>query len=200
MSALLKSLDERVIAALTTASSSGSLTALAAEVAAERRALEVTATKAKAESLNPLVSDDKAAAARQRYEASSLQLERLVAQETGLIDALASAEDEEAGAARAAEREAALKERDDLAAEVRTRYPALAAELADLAGRLVANNGRVIAATATDRKAPELAEALGRGFATHELDSVQRITQLSLPGVGRHDAPIWPPRQLSGMA
>jgi hypothetical protein len=192
--------DDRVRAVLTAPASSQDAAALLAEVEAALAAIddEVKATRQRA--LDPLTSSADAEAARAELERVDFDKERLAAQVAALAGRARTLRESEQADAKAAERSAALKERDELAEVIRTRYPELAAELADIASRIVASDARVQAATAGGLKREASAEAVARGcapnFALHGGSPIGRISEIRLPALDASAPAIWPPRNV----
>jgi hypothetical protein len=169
---------------------------LAAEMAAliEELDRELTKTRqagaeARTKARDPLTAEHEVTAARMQENDASFRMERLTTAVDRLKQRHEHAVAHEKEMARKAEVAEAEKERDQLAEELKERYPVLARELADLLGRIKTNNERCRA-----HYLP-LVEHRARGM--HSTDVNFLTAAVRLPDLDNHAAEMglryWPP-------
>ena len=125
-------LDDRLAAAFTEGATADSVTTLIQETESAARAAGDAAEQVRSRTLDPAAADA-AIARRERLQSAVSRLRER------LKEAQAAEEDDR----RRAAYEEARAERDQLAAELARVYPPLAAQLADLLGRLRASDDRI---------------------------------------------------------
>ena len=167
-------LDDRMAAAFTDGATSHTVAALIQEVESAARAAGGAAEPATARALEPATAD--AATARREME-DGVRHERLQAVVSRLRERLTEMRAAEEDDRRRSAYEEASAERDELAAELARVYPPLAAQLADLLGRLRASDDRIeyMNAHALPRGCRPLlvAELAARGLDSFVRDSVE---------------------------
>ncbi len=153
-------------------------------------ALDNEIAAAEAMALDPLVPASVAEDARSQMERLSFSRRRVTAQEEALKRRVAELQTSEERASREAELEAAITERDAIAAQMRERYPVLAQELASLFAAILANESRL-----ADAGRPcESAEAMARGCPGNFMSSagpVDRLTSTRLLALDPREQAVW---------
>src|SRR5262245_35658952 len=135
-------LEERIAAAFGKTNSSD-VTALIAEAEIAVVACSEAAEAARLQALNPALCAADVAAARHQMEDAAFKLDRMQEAVRRLGERLREVKTQEEQARRRTAYDAALAERDKLAAELAEVYPPLAAKLADLAARIAANDAEI---------------------------------------------------------
>jgi len=176
---------------------------LIAEAAIALRLAEDAASAARAKALDPSTAPADVPAARAAMDGAAFERDRLAASLEalqGLADELDAAEAE---AQRRGAYDAALAERDALAAAVTTDYPILAAQLVAMLQRIVDCDARI---EAVNRDLPRdggwihRVEDVARGAVDLEpihRQGVPRLTSMNiypLPILGASSNRLWPPR------
>lgn len=172
-------LDEQIVATLTgecTSDQAANVLTLAERLMAD---LVKQADAADVASLNPLATSTEAHALRRSASDQRFDADRMEASVSALRARLADLKDAERRGREKAAYDAAIRVRDELAAEIATEYPAIVHRLTALAKRIVASDElcRV-------NRITETAEALGRGIPANFYDKnapIMRITEAKLP-------------------
>jgi len=122
---------------------------------------------ARGRALDPVAKPESADVDRKLMERLSFERDRLSVAVTQLNDRVAQLQEQEKAKAYQAALDAAMAERDELAARLRDRYPALVTEMVALFTAIAASDARL--ATLNRKGEPLLigAEYVARGFATH---------------------------------
>lgn len=190
----MRTLDQRIVAAFTDAAKASDLAVLIKELETAIISSEALARQERSRALDPTLSDAVVADARQKMEDASFQVERYREAARRLNYRHQEVKTSEEDSRRVTAYEAALKERDELAAQLSAIYPALSVQLADLASRIDSNdrvleriNSRGLPA---GMKYLEGAEEVARGIRGYRdsAGNVPRITQeLRLPAF-KHEA------------
>jgi chromosome segregation ATPase len=136
----MTSLDERIAAAFADGASSSGVADLIAEAEAAAVASGEAAETARARALDPILGAADVAAARRASEDATFLRDRLREGVRQLGERLRKVKAQEEQARRRAAYDAALVERDKLAKELAAVYEPIAQQLADLAGRIAAND------------------------------------------------------------
>jgi hypothetical protein len=167
-------LDDRMAAAFTDGATSDTVAALIQEAESAARAAGGAAEQAPTRPLEPATAD--AATSRREME-DGVRHERLQAVVSRLRERLTEVRAAEEDDRRRAAYEEASAERDELAAELARVYPPLAAQLADLLGRLRASNDRIeytnVHALPRGCRPLLVAELVARGLDSFLRDSVE---------------------------
>jgi hypothetical protein len=172
----------------------------AADAAAEKAGQMAAVARARA--LNPALASNGVKEARQQMEDAAFQRDRLQVAVTKLRERLVAVKGDEENARRERAYQAVEAERDRLAEELKS-YPEIAARLADLLVRIVANDAEIerINAHALPRERGRLlsAELVARGLAGWVLNAqplAKRLTdELRLPAFELRpgsDGYLWP--------
>jgi chromosome segregation ATPase len=200
MEAYMTPLETRIASAFGSGIKSAAVTALIIEAEAAAVSVGELADRARERALDPTISTADLDQARSESETAAFTRDRMKAAVVRLRHRLAELQRQEEQARRQAAYEAAKSERDQLAEELARVYPALAAQLADLAKRIRANDATI---TSINRKLPARAERLdgaevtARGLHIHVRHSVPRITsQMVLPAFEFEQMKpyLWPSR------
>src|SRR4051812_21112174 len=133
-------LDQRIVAAFTDGAMSNDVAELIAEAKASAVLSEEAAERARTKALDPALSATDVAAARRSMEDGGFACARMQEAVVRLGERLLEVRRQEEQARRRTAYDAALAERDALAAELAEVYPVLAGRLADLAARIAAND------------------------------------------------------------
>ncbi len=151
--ALVRSLDDRIAAAFEDGATSASIRQLSdlgfvrADLIREVEAASVAAGEAsdaaRQRALDPRLSPARVAEARREMDDAAFNRDRLQEAVRRLGERLKDLQHQEERARRRAERERAEAERDKLATELAEVYPPLVEKLADLAGRIAANDAEI---------------------------------------------------------
>ena len=189
-------LADRIRGALTENLSSGAISAIISDAEAEAERLKASAAAAEQAQLDPLASADDIAAARATAADAEFQQKRLAVAQERLAGKLAEAQAAEQAERDAAAYDAALKERDALAADLSKIYPKAAQQIADLLARIAASDAAVKEANqARGGREPILpAEHVVRGgfrAGVHRLGEVVNLPKLA---VTEWQTPYWGPR------
>jgi hypothetical protein len=136
-------LDDRIAAAFADGATSSGVADLIAEVEAAAVASGENAETARSRALDPALTGPDVAAARREMEDGFFKRDRMQEAVRCLGERLREVKEEEEAARRRAAYDAALIERDKLAAELAEIYPPLAAKLADLVARVAANDATI---------------------------------------------------------
>src|SRR5437016_192833 len=132
-------LEERIAAAFGK-TDSGDVAILIAEAETAAVICGEAAEQARSQALNPALCAADVAAARHQMEDAAFKRDRMHEAVRRLGERLVEVKRQEEAARRRGAYDAALVERDNLAAELSEIYPAYADKLADLAGRIAAND------------------------------------------------------------
>lgn len=144
--------------------------------------------------LDPRADSIASLAAHQEARKLEFECDRLAVAEQALQGALQAAQKREAETRYAAHHAAVTAKRDALAAELKAKYPKLAAELCDLLRRVEESNAEAASAGI------ESADSYARGIPANYSDSAgfyPRLTEVVLPSFGcesRMKNFIWHPR------
>jgi uncharacterized protein YhaN len=130
-------LDEQIVAALTEACTSEQAAAVLSDAQALLTDLTKQADAADVASLSPLATAAKARELRQAASDHRFEADRMEASVSALEARLADLKADEAAARREAEFNRVLKIRDELAADIAKKYPAIVATMTDLVKRIV---------------------------------------------------------------
>jgi hypothetical protein len=176
-------LDERIAAAFTDGTQSTQVADLIAEAEGAASSAAEASETARARALDPALSAADVASARRESEDAIFRRDRLHEAVRRLGERLLEVRRQEEQARRRAAYDAASVERDALAAELATVYPAVSEQLADLVARIAANDAVI---ERINRKLPDgekwLAgtELIARGL--HGFNdgtaTIPRITQM----------------------
>jgi chromosome segregation ATPase len=139
----MTSLDERVAAAFADGATSSGVADLIGEAEAAAVVSGQEAEAARVGALDPARTAADVVAARHEMEDAAFRRDRMNEAVRRLGERLREVKAEEERGRRRAAYDAALAERDKLAAELTEVYPPLAAKLADLAERIAANDAAV---------------------------------------------------------
>jgi chromosome segregation ATPase len=139
----MTNLDERIFSAFAVGATSSGVADLIAEVEAAVIAAGQEAEAARTRALDPALSAADVAAARHEMESSFFNRDRMYEAVRRLGERLGEVKQQEEAARRRVAYDAALVERDKLAAELAEVYPSLAEKLADLAARVAANDAAI---------------------------------------------------------
>jgi chromosome segregation ATPase len=150
-------LDERIAAAFGDNANSSQVADVIQEVEAAALSSAEAAERARVRALDPAISAVDVAAARREMEDAAFRRDRLQEAMRRLGERLREVKAQEEQARRCAAHDEALTERDKLAAELLDVYPQLAEKLADLAGRIAANDAVI---ERINRKLPDGAKWL----------------------------------------
>jgi hypothetical protein len=168
------------------------IASIISELEAELTLTRTASAEARARARDPLTAEHEVVAARMQENDASFRMERL----TTALDRLRQRHEHvvahEKELARKAEIAAAEKERDQLAEELRDRYPVLARELADLLGRIKASNERC------RKHYLPLVEHVARGMRVSDsgyLTAMVRLPPFDFQAQGL-GASIWPSREI----
>jgi hypothetical protein len=157
---------------------------------------------ARAQALSPLLSMDEVAVARQLMQDAQFRQCRLEIAITKLRERLNWLRAQEEDAKRRAVYDQVQEQRDALAKELADTYPELASKLAEILGRIVANDAEIARLKLPDgRGRPLGAELVARGlqhFQTgpQNLSFIPSMTErVCLPSFKYEDGPLlWPRR------
>jgi hypothetical protein len=174
-------LDDQIVTILTKPCASDKAAEVLAEAEAKLTELTERADGADTASLSPLASAAKAHELRQEASDHRFAANRMEASVSSLRERLAELKEAEAEAARAAEYDETIKERDTLAADIARDYPRVIGILTSLAKRIVENDARCAKVGIR-----ESAEYIGRGIPglyvngtpVHRIQSIR----LQMPG------------------
>jgi hypothetical protein len=179
-------LDDRLAAAFGDAATSDVVIALIEEVDSAALDAGVAAEQARERAMDPALGD--ASAARREMEDAAFTRDQLQAAVSRLRERLTELRGAEEDDRRRAAYEEARAERDELAAELARVYPPLAAQLADLLGRLRASDDRIehMNANALPRGCGPLlvAELVARGLdglVQNSVDVPRIVRRVQLP-------------------
>jgi hypothetical protein len=202
------SLDTRIARAFNGAGSSEIAATLEQATAAIATAT-ADADQARKRALDPLVTAGELAAARTAMDDARFLHERLTAAVSRLRQRLAEVQASEDQARRLARYHDLERGRDQLAAELRALYPALAAKLTELLTRIAANDQAIahlnrnagpsgqpplLSAELVARDLPGFATPVAGGFAV----PIPRLTEeVRLPSFAAtvNDRYLWPPQR-----
>jgi len=148
----IAALDARIRAAFGENVSSGEIVSLVKEAETAAISSAETAERARTRALDPSIPAAVVAAAREEMEDAWFTRDRMQEAVRRLGERLRDVKAEEEQARRRAAYDAALVERDKLAAELAEIYPPLAAKLADLAARIATNDAEI---ERVNRKLPD---------------------------------------------
>jgi len=192
-------LEQRIAAAFGKTSSSD-VAALIAEVENAVVVRSEAAEGARLQALNPALRPADVAAARRQMEDAAFKRDRMQEAVRRLAERLREVRAQEEQARRRAAYDAALAERDRVAAELAEVYPPLAAKLADLAALVAANDSqieRVNRELPNSSKRIDSAELIARQLNNfvNGPSNIPRITwHMRLPAFkcSGHDPYVWP--------
>ena len=195
-------LADRIAAALREETSSEEITALIADSEQSRSRAENDREAAQVRALDPTAGVEEACAAKRKADDLCFEVDRLESALDALRTAQSEAKEREADAVRRAAFDAAVAERDALVQELREVYPQIERRLAELVGRIAANNATLERVNSNlPSGSPGLAEAeeIARGgrekFGGRPEYLAQRITcRLRLPRFefDPRDPDVWP--------
>ena len=200
---LTADLDERIADAFTKATTSADVAGLIEEAQSAAVSSGEAAETARTRALDPVLSAADVAAARREMEDAAFRRDRMGEAVRRLGDRLREVRRQEDQARRRVAYEAALAERDALAKELVEVYPRLAEQLAEIVGRIAANDAVI---ERVNRKSlPDgagglaSAEAVARGVPGNFLEcgaDVPRLTRdLRIPAFhfgSTEAAYLWP--------
>jgi chromosome segregation ATPase len=133
-------LADRIAEALRVEAATDVVANLIAEAETAQGTAEEARDEAHARSLDPISGADAATAAKREADNLQFEIDRLTSALEALRTVHGEAQARENDARRRASYEAAQAERDALVEELREVYPAIENRLADLVGRVAANN------------------------------------------------------------
>jgi hypothetical protein len=181
-------LEERIAAAFNDKAGSSDVARLITEVEALAGSSGEAEERAHERALDPALSAADVAAARRDMEDAAFRRERLQTAVTRLRERLVEVRAEEEDNRRRLAYEKAKAERDKLAAELKSMYPPIAAQLPELLARIAENDREIehINASALPSGAERLlvAELVARrlsGFVENWVNIPRITTQLRLP-------------------
>jgi chromosome segregation ATPase len=154
---LSAALDERIAAAFGDGVKSSEVAELIAEAETASIACGEAADRARTLALDPALSAADLDVARGRSDGASFKRDRMVEAAHRLRERLREVKAQEEKTHRRAAYDTALAERDKLAKELAAVYPPIAEQLADLAGRIAAND---VAIERVNQKLPDGAKWL----------------------------------------
>jgi DNA repair exonuclease SbcCD ATPase subunit len=193
-------LGDRIAAAIATVVKSDFVAALITEADAAAAAAAETAERARERALDPTLTSADVTSARRTAEDAAFTRDRLKTAVTRLASRLKEVKSQEEDQRRRVVYEKAKAERDRLAAELRSTYPAIEAQLGKLIAAIAENDRQLdYVNTELPKGAERLksAELLARGIGAWRIDlaDVVRISrELCLPRF-QHDAHspyVWP--------
>lgn len=184
---MAQSLDNRINAALRSAARLKDVETVICDVKAEIAATTVKFDGETARSVDPSLTTPQAREARNNAADLEHDIRRLNASLSLLEEKRAKLIEDAKEAERRSEYDSAKAERDDLAALIRTRYPALALELVNIVQRIDASNAQVKAANycLPDHAKPLIpAEDIARGHIGYSWNSggpIHKLGDIILP-------------------
>jgi hypothetical protein len=194
-------LDEQIVAAFGDGANSGDVSNLIAEAEAAAVSFAELAEQGLAQALDPVLSSLDVAAARREMDDAAFRRDRMQEAARRLRKRLRVVRQREDQARRRVAYDAAMAERDALAAELAELYPVIAERLADIASRIAASDAvidRINRSLPDGAKWLPSAEMVARNLSNGFIDGtamVPRITeQMRLPAFkysGRHPF-TWP--------
>ena len=198
----MKPLEERFHSMMKPRATATDIQAVIAEIDAEVARLSEVANLARAKSLDGAISDADAEQARTDEQGLRFAIERWISRKETLAGRFAERTQSEAAQALRKEYDDAAVETQVLADDLKARIPGLLAELAELLGRIRANDTRVEKANRNrPGGSPSLlgAEQIARGYvgiaSWPNMSPVERLVDIVLPrfdGDGR----IWPAAEM----
>lgn len=201
----MKPLEERFHSMMKPRATATDIQAVIAEIDAEVARLSEVANLARAKSLDGAISDADAEQARTDEQGLRFAIERWISRKETLAGRFAERTQSDAAQALRKEYDDAAVETQVLADDLKARIPGLLAELAELLGRIRANDTRVEKANRNrPGGSPSLlgAEQIARGYigiaSWPNMSPVERLVDIVLPrfdGDGR----IWPIALLQGI-
>lgn len=190
----MKALSDRIRAALQGGKSAG-VSALIAEVEAAASQSRDASVAAKDIALDPLLTPEQIAQARQDAEDAQFEADRMTRAAGALREALVAFEAAEDQDRRGVAYGLAKVRRDDVADRIRARYPALANELGELMSEMKAADAAVLA---VNQDKPAGAEHLAtidmvvRGFHPGIGNSLGSLADVVvLPSLGNLHGAVW---------
>lgn len=175
-----EALDQRIIAALTTATASTDVKAALDDARAAMKAAAEAAVHAELESLNPLATAADADALRREAGDKRFQSDRLEASVSALDVRFEELAEAERSARTTARHGQVLARRDELAADIADQYPLIVGQLTALAKRIEESDAEL----QREHLSPS-AEALGRGCPPNFYDRsggpLTRIVNMFVP-------------------
>jgi hypothetical protein len=198
----MTNLDERIFSAFAEGATSSGVADLIAEAETAVVVCSEAAEVARSKALNPALSASDVAAARDQMGDAAFQHDRMQEAVRRLGERLREVKAQEEQARRRAAYDAALTERDKLAAELAEVYPPLAEKLADLVSR-IARNDAGIERVNTSR--PDGAAWIASAeMIAREVRNFNDINSAAIPRITRHlrlpafrysglDPYTWPP-------
>jgi hypothetical protein len=204
-------LDERIAAAFADGAMSNDVADLIAEAEATAVSSGEAAERARALALDPALCAADVAEARRQMEDAAFRRDRMQEAVRRLGERLRDVRRQEEQARRRIAYEAALAERDALAAELATVYPAVAEQLADLVARIAANDAVIerinLKSLPDGAKWLDGTELLARGLrgfndGTATVPRITHVMRLPAFKYSGRDPYTWPPSQQvwSGLA
>jgi hypothetical protein len=195
-------IDQRIAAAFGNKVTSAEIVALITDVELSLIEAGEASHLARAQAMSPLLSMDEVATARRLMEDAQHRQSRLEIAITKLRERLAWLRAQEEDAKRQAVYEKVEAERDKLAAELKAVYPEAAQRIAELLGRIVANDAEIARLKLPNgRGRPLGAELVARGL-QHFQTGPQNLSfipclieRVCLPSFKYEDGPLlWPRR------
>ena len=180
----MTSLDERIAAAFADRATSSGVAELIAEAEAAVIASGEAAEAARTKALDPTLAIADVAAARRASDDATFHRDRLNEAVRRLGERRRELKTEEERARRRAAYDAALTERDKLAAELAEVYPPLAEKLADLAGRIAANDADI--ERVNQRRPDGAAWIAGAEMIARQVQNFNDINSAAIPRITRH--------------
>lgn len=178
---MAQTLENRITSALRDASRLTDVQSVIAEVEAETTRMQDMHASEVARSIDPSLTTPAAREARNNAADYEHDVRRLRASHELLSKRRQAILDDESYAQRVQRYDAAVKERDDLAAVIRDRYPQIAMEILDIVIRIKASDATCSAVNQDrprGRPALESAEALARGVPSNFYSAGGPITKL----------------------
>jgi hypothetical protein len=180
----MTNLDERIAAAFADGATSSDVADLIAEAEAAAAASGEAAEAARTRALDPTLAAADVAAARREMEDASFRRDRLHEAVRRLGERLREVKQVEEQARRRVAYDAALIERDKLAAELAEVYPPLAATLADLALRIARNDADI--ERVNTRRPDGAAWIAGVEMIARQIENFNNTNSAVIPRITRH--------------
>lgn len=175
------SIEEKILAVLTKPCTAAEAGLVRSEAERELAAVTAEADRLDTAAVDWKTSESEAAGLRQQADALRLVQDRLTAKVSALSVRVADLLDLEARSARKTELDAALAERDELAADIAREYPQYVAGITRLVQRVIANDTRLHNA-GNHTSAEFIGRGIHRDFAT-----AIRLQSIKLPlPAGQH--------------
>ena len=178
-------LDEAIVAVLTQSTTADTGAAILVEAGKTLADLIRQADTADVESLNPLCTNTQARERRGRASDLRFEADRMEASVSALESRVSELREAEQDARAEEAKAAALKERDELAADIAREYPGIVRKLTEMVKRIHESDRRLERLHLRDGSA----EAIGRGVPPHfyeNMTPVMRIDIARLPMPSGH--------------